>query len=126
MVSTETAGPGTTPGYCQIDDGGYQIRNVRNGRVIHGASVDLNLILDAWLAAHADGIACVVTTDTGAVTSSPNPLVRSLKPELAKGLEFDLVVMINPDSFGSGIEGAADRYVAMTRASRQLIILTTG
>jgi DNA helicase IV len=45
---------------------------------------------------------------------------------LAKGLEFDLVVVIDPDSFGDGIEGAVDRYVAMTRATAQLVILTTG
>jgi DNA helicase IV len=49
--------------------------------------------------------------------------VRSLPPQHAKGLEFDLVVLVEPDSFGSGVEGAVDRYVAMTRATRQLVIL---
>ena len=39
--------------------------------------------------------------------------------------EFDLVILINPESFGEGIEGAVDRYVAMTRATQQLVILTT-
>jgi DNA helicase IV len=52
--------------------------------------------------------------------------VRSLTPELAKGLEFDLVVLIDPEAFGTGIEGAVDRYVAMTRATQQLVILSTG
>jgi hypothetical protein len=42
--------------------------------------------------------------------------VRSLTPVLAKGLEFDLVVLVDPGSFGTGIEGAVDRYVAVTRA----------
>ena len=51
--------------------------------------------------------------------------VRSLTPELAKGLEFDLVILVNPGSFGGGIEGAVDRYVAMTRATQQLVLLTT-
>ena len=51
--------------------------------------------------------------------------VRSLTPELAKGLEFDLVVLIDPEAFGTGIEGAVDRYVAMTRATQQLVILTS-
>jgi len=46
--------------------------------------------------------------------------VRSLSPELAKGLEFDLVVLVDPERFG-----AVDRYVAMTRATQQLVILTT-
>ena len=51
------------------------------------------------------------------------PRVRSLTPELSKGLEFDLVVLIDPETFGDGIEGAVDRYVAMTRATQQLVIL---
>ncbi|MGI8693020.1 MAG: ATP-binding domain-containing protein, partial [Geodermatophilaceae bacterium] len=53
------------------------------------------------------------------------PRVRSLTPELSKGLEFDLVVLIDPEAFGKGIEGAVDRYVAMTRATQQLVILTS-
>ena len=52
-------------------------------------------------------------------------LFRSLTPELSKGLEFDLVVLIDPEAFGTGIEGAVDRYVAMTRATQQLVILTS-
>ena len=51
--------------------------------------------------------------------------VRSLTPELSKGLEFDLVVLVDPEAFGTGIEGAVDRYVAMTRATQRLVILTT-
>ena len=58
--------------------------------------------------------------------SRRRPRVRSLTPELAKGLEFDLVVLVDPESFGDGIEGAVDRYVAMTRATQQLVILTSG
>ena len=55
----------------------------------------------------------------------PHPRVRALTPELSKGLEFDLVVLVDPQSFGAGIEGAVDRYVAMTRATQQLVILTS-
>jgi DNA helicase IV len=43
---------------------------------------------------------------------------------LSKGLEFDLVVLIDPETFGEGIEGAVDRYVAMTRATQRLVILS--
>ena len=57
--------------------------------------------------------------------SRGRPRVRSLTPELAKGLEFDLVVLVDPEAFGTGIEGAVDRYVAMTRATQQLVILTS-
>jgi len=89
--------------------------------VRHGPASDLGPILDAWPAAHADGIACVIGDPTFPATSR----VRSLTPELSKGLEFDLVVLVDPEAFGQGIEGAVDRYVAMTRATQQLVILTS-
>jgi len=89
--------------------------------VAGGSASDLEPILDAWLAAHADGIAAVIGDPTFQATSR----VRSLTPELAKGLEFDLVILIDPETFGTGIEGAVDRYVAMTRATQQLVILTS-
>jgi hypothetical protein len=95
-------------------------------RVVHGSVSDLASVLETWLAAHAEGIACVISTrdpDGGAAGATPR--VRSLTPELSKGLEFDLVVLIDPVEFGDGIEGAVDRYVAMTRATQQLVILTS-
>ncbi|MGW4471832.1 RNA polymerase recycling motor ATPase HelR [Nonomuraea sp. NPDC004354] len=89
--------------------------------VVHGPASDLGSILDTWLAGNADGIACVI----GDPTFRSTPRVRSLTPELSKGLEFDLVVLIDPDKFGEGIEAAVDRYVAMTRATQRLVILTS-
>ena len=89
--------------------------------VRYGPVSDLDAILGAWLAEHAEGIACVIGEPAFRATSR----VRSLTPELAKGLEFNLVVLINPGEFGTGIEGAVDRYVAMTRATQQLVILTS-
>jgi superfamily I DNA/RNA helicase len=89
--------------------------------VVHGPASDLGSILGAWLAEHSDGVACVIGDPTFQATSR----VRSLTPELSKGLEFDLVVLIDPEAFGTGIEGAVDRYVAMTRATQQLVILTS-
>ncbi|MEE4540497.1 RNA polymerase recycling motor ATPase HelR [Streptomyces sp. V4-01] len=88
--------------------------------VVHGAVADRDAILDGWLGAHAEGIACVI----GDPTFRATPRVRSLTPELSKGLEFDLVVLVAPERFGQGVEGAVDRYVAMTRATRQLVVLT--
>ena len=94
--------------------------------VIHGSVADLGPILDTWLAASADGIACVIGTgDIEAGTLPATSRVRLLTPELCKGLEFDLVVLIDPEAFGNGIEGAVDRYVAMTRATQQLVMLRT-
>ncbi|WP_406164934.1 RNA polymerase recycling motor ATPase HelR [Streptomyces sp. NBC_00996] len=89
--------------------------------VVHGSASDLDSILDTWLTSHADGIGCVIGDPTFRATSR----VRSLPPELSKGLEFDLVVLIDPEAFGKGVEGAVDRYVAMTRATEQLVILTS-
>jgi superfamily I DNA/RNA helicase len=89
--------------------------------VARGPASDLGSVLDTWLAAHAEGIACVIGDPTFLATSR----VQSLTPELSKGLEFDLVVLVDPEAFGKGIEGAVDRYVAMTRATQQLVILTS-
>jgi superfamily I DNA/RNA helicase len=94
--------------------------------VVHGSASDLGSILDTWLATHAEGIACVIGTHSVELgTFRATSRVRSLTPELSKGLEFDLVVLVDPEAFGTGIEGAVDRYVAMTRATQQLVILTT-
>jgi DNA helicase IV len=89
--------------------------------VMHGSVSELDAILGTWLAAHAEGTACVIGDPAFQATSR----VASLTPELSKGLEFDLVVLVDPAGFGGGIEGAVDRYVAMTRATQQLVILTS-
>ncbi|MDQ0896039.1 RNA polymerase recycling motor ATPase HelR [Agromyces ramosus] len=104
-----------------IPDANVPISIRRSGvPVVHGATSDLESILETWLAEHTDGTACVIGDPSYHATSR----VRSLTPELAKGLEFDLVVVVDAGAFGSGIEGGVDRYVAMTRATRQLVILS--
>ncbi|MDH6609272.1 hypothetical protein M2164_004907 [Streptomyces sp. SAI-208] len=89
--------------------------------VTYGPVTDLPTVLDRWLEDHPEGIACVI----GAPGFKPTPRVRSLPPALSKGLEFDLVILVDPQNFGNGVEGAVDRYVAMTRATQRLVILTT-
>ena len=49
--------------------------------------------------------------------------VHSLAPEQVKGLEFDLVVLVDSHEPGGTIQCAVDRYVSMTRATQQLVIL---
>lgn len=90
--------------------------------VRHGSVAELQPVVDAWLASHPDGTGCVIGDPTFEGTNR----VRSLRPELSKGLEFDLVVLVDPQDFGDGIEGAVDRYVAMTRSTRELVVLTSG
>ncbi|WP_239150504.1 RNA polymerase recycling motor ATPase HelR [Streptomyces sp. SID8111] len=103
--------------------------------VTHGSAADLDDTLNTWLTAHPEGTACVIGARTYRPTSDR---VRSLPPELSKGLEFDLVVLVDPQNFGADptgdtdrsradatdISGAVDRYVAMTRATRQLVVLS--
>ncbi|MFD7868082.1 RNA polymerase recycling motor ATPase HelR [Streptomyces sp. NPDC059783] len=96
--------------------------SIRSGGVpvTHGHVGELESILDAWLSAHAEGTACVIGDPTFRETAR----VRVLTPALSKGLEFDLVVLVDPESFGGGVAGGVDRYVAMTRATRRLVVLT--
>jgi hypothetical protein len=94
--------------------------------VVHGSTSELDSVLDTWLGEHPEGVACVIGAGArdgkrdGAMSR-----VRWLTPELSKGLEFDLVVLVDPETFGTGIEGAVDRYVAMTRATQRLVVLTS-
>jgi len=102
--------------------------SIRTGNVPvrHGSTAELGSILNTWLATHTDGIGCVISTgDTVAGNIRTTSRIRWLTPELSKGLEFDLVVLIDPEGFGAGIERAVDRYVAMTRATQQLVILSS-
>jgi hypothetical protein len=88
--------------------------------VRRGAVTELRDIVNEFLARPGDGIACVI----GDPEFREVDRVRSLTPRLAKGLEFDLVVLVRPDDFGAGVTGAVDRYVAMTRATRELVVLS--
>ncbi len=90
--------------------------------VRHGRAAERDTILEAWLAVHPEGVACVI----GDPSFTSTARVQALSPATAKGLEFDLVVLVNPGRFGAdgSIEAAVDRYVAMTRATSELVVLT--
>ncbi|MGN6203892.1 RNA polymerase recycling motor ATPase HelR [Humibacter sp.] len=105
-----------------IPDANVPVSIRHGGRpVVRASASQLRGVVDTWAAEHAEGVACVI----GDASFEGSARVRSLSPEHVKGLEFDLVVLVEPDRFGDGIEGAVDRYVAMTRATQQLVILTT-
>src|SRR5690606_26584321 len=93
----------------------------RTGAPVHyGRTAQLRAVLEDWRADSGDGIACVITAseiEEGAVPGDDR--IRVLTPELSKGLEFDLVVLVDPDGFGTGVAGSVDRYVAMTRATQR-------
>ena len=102
-----------------IRDNGIPVR--------HAPATDRDSILRAWLDAHPEGTACVIGDDAFAGM----PRVRSLSAAEAKGLEFDLVLLVEPGPRHGGttpdraaaIEAAVDRYVAMTRTTGELVIL---
>ncbi|MCS5733400.1 RNA polymerase recycling motor ATPase HelR [Herbiconiux daphne] len=104
--------------------------------VVQGLIGELEAIVSGWLQTHAEGIACVIRSEGGqsaevgrrvlsGLGSRARGRLRLLTPESSKGLEFDLVVLVDPESFGDGVPGAVDRYVAMTRATEQIVVLTT-
>ena len=81
--------------------------------VRHEPLAALESIIETWSRQNDDGIACVI----GVPEYAGNDRVRSLAASEVKGLEFDLVVL------ALGHEAAVDRYVAMTRATQELVIL---
>lgn len=88
--------------------------------VRHASLAELGTVATEWLASYDDGTACVISAlDLPEEAVPDSPRVRVLTPELTKGLEFDLVVLVQPESWP-----AVDRYVAMTRATYALVVLT--
>ncbi len=86
----------------------------------------LEAIVREWLAASGEGVACIVGASTAeAAFAAGEERFSVLDPVSAKGLEFDLVVLVRPAEFGgaAGVAGAVDRYVAMTRATERLVVL---
>lgn len=90
--------------------------------IAEGSVAELDDVLQDWLVAH-DGVAAVIGSPRHLRGLALPDRVHALAPVLAKGLEFDLVVLLSPEAWGGGIEGAVDRYVAMTRATQRLVVL---
>ncbi|WP_328814162.1 RNA polymerase recycling motor ATPase HelR [Rhodococcus sp. NBC_00297] len=96
-------------------------RSVRSTGVSvrHAGIDDLDAIVDEW-AATSEGVACVI----GMPSLPDTRRIRSLSARSAKGLEFDLVVLVDrPGIDPTGVDRAVDRYVAMTRATQRLVVL---
>lgn len=79
---------------------------------------ELESLLDDWLAAHAAGEGTLVVI--GGLAGARDR-VRWLDPEQAKGLEFDAVILVEPERWSP-----VDQYLSMTRSSDTLIILSNG
>lgn len=78
----------------------------------------------------AVGRAVIEARTDAAVGPDPTVLqqrVAVLTARQAKGLEFDAVVVVEPDRIGSGAaDGVGDLYVALSRATRRLTVVHTG
>lgn len=86
---------------------------------------ELETVVTDWLAGTEEGVACIIGgTDVETAFAEDIPRVSVLDPVSAKGLEFDLVVIVRPEEFGDGVSGAVDRYVAMTRSTQSLVMLS--
>lgn len=91
-----------------------------SGIPVHrGRTDELLPLLERWLVAHEEGTVCVISEETHEVPER----VKVLSPGQVKGLEFDLVVLMDPVSFGDGLQGAVAQYVAMTRSTSELVVL---
>ncbi len=63
----------------------------------------------------------------GAGSSSLDARVSVLTVAQAKGLEFDQVIVLEPDAvLAASPRGGHDLYVALTRATRELVVIHTG
>lgn len=87
--------------------------------VVYGELGQRAKILEEWLQTNPQGTACVI----GDPAFPARPRVSSLTSKEAKGLEFDLVILVDPQIPSAAVEDSVDRYVAMTRATQQLVIL---
>lgn len=87
--------------------------------VRHATADERDQILADWLRTNPEGTACVIGDPTFEATSR----VRSLPPQLTKGLEFDLVLLTVMEESDNHAQDVIDQYVAMTRATGELVIL---
>jgi DNA helicase IV len=98
-------------------------RSVRHGAPVRrGEPAEAAAIVAGWLAGHPSGVVGVIAS-RGTTDIAEHERVVVLDPVGAKGLEFDLVVVIDPGAFGEGVTAAVDRYVAMTRATAEMVVL---
>ena len=95
----------------------------QSGNSVRCSRVDeVPSLVDSWLDSHNEGTVCVITVSPASWNFAEAERVSVMAPAEVKGLEFDLVILVDPDGFGTGIQGGVDRYVSMTRATAELVI----
>lgn len=109
-------------------------RSVRHGetpRSISTPADDLIVAVTAELraqsAAHPDELRAVIATDAtlSTLADAVAPWARSVPASQARGLEFDSVLVVDPDGITAARPGGErDLYVALTRPTRRLCTVT--
>jgi DNA helicase IV len=75
-------------------------------------------------AAIADFLSAEAERDGTSIVIGPPGVPNSVTPTDTKGLEFDAVLVVYPEQIlAQGARGAADLYVALTRATQRLGVL---
>jgi DNA helicase IV len=78
-------------------------------------------------AAIAEFVAAETDREGTSVVIGPAGVPGAVLPSETKGLEFDAVLVVEPERIlADGPRGAADLYVALTRATQRLGVLTAG
>lgn len=99
----------------------------QSGSAVGSCRVDeVPSLVGTWLDSHGEGTVCVITVSPAAWSFAEAERVSVMAPAEVKGLEFDLVIVVDPDGFGTGIQAGVDSYVSMTRATAELVIATDG
>nr|WP_275901842.1 RNA polymerase recycling motor ATPase HelR [Brevibacterium zhoupengii] len=96
-----------------VRQSGVPVRHIRADEVLS--------LVGAWLDSHSQGVVCVITMEPDAWNVIQAERVSVMRPAEVKGLEFDLVIVVDPPCFGTGVQGGVDRYVSMTRATAELV-----
>nr|WP_246232231.1 AAA family ATPase [Nakamurella aerolata] len=79
-------------------------------------------VLERWGADYAGGQLAVIAAESRLPALAPlqSAQVSVLTPQQSKGLEFDAVLLVDPDAIADGRRGANALYVAMTRCTQEL------
>ncbi|QUH05897.1 AAA family ATPase [Saccharopolyspora erythraea] len=72
-----------------------------------------------------EAVADAVRDGTVVIAPAELNLPEAMTPKASKGLEFDSVIVVEPQKILSGRQGLAELYVALTRATQRLGVLHT-
>lgn len=100
---------------------------VRRDRALEHEGTLAVIVADAQISAVQDTLAAEFGDDVGRGEMGLTRQITLLTPQDAKGLEFDAVIVVDPSAILAASErGAGALYVAMTRATQRLYLVSNG